>query len=326
MRHPASMKKLIIIAGPTASGKTAVSIELAKRLGGEIISADSMQVYRGMDIGSAKVRKDEMNGVPHHLIDIINPKDPWNVVLFQQKAEAAALEISERGRLPFLVGGTGFYIQALLYGIDFTKTEEDSAFRREMEAIARSNGPLALHELLRKEDPEAAQQIHPNNIKRVIRALEFKRQTGQCISLHNEAEHQKRPVYDAVFFVLSPPREVLYRRIDERVDRMMRDGLPEEVRRLYNAGLREEDVSMQGLGYRQLIRYLDGRDTLEEAVRQIKIQTRHFAKRQLTWFHRERGVIWIDPCEFSGVQALAGRMEEMIEEHYHMERKHKETV
>ena len=195
-----------------------------------------------------------------------------------------------------------------------------------MEAIARSNGPLALHELLRKEDPEAAQQIHPNNIKRVIRALEFKRQTGQCISLHNEAEHQKRPVYDAVFFVLSPPREVLYRRIDERVDRMMRDGLPEEVRRLYNAGLREEDVSMQGLGYRQLIRYLDGRDTLEEAVRQIKIQTRHFAKRQLTWFHRERGVIWIDPCEFSGVQALAGRMEEIIEEHYRTERKHKATL
>ncbi len=303
------MKKLVIIAGPTASGKTAVSIELARRLDGEIISADSMQVYRGMDIGSAKVRKDEMNGIPHHLIDILDPRDPWNVVLFQQKAEAAALDISKRGKLPFLVGGTGFYIQALLYGIDFTKTEEDSAFRREMEAIARSNGPLALHELLRKEDPEAAQQIHPNNIKRVIRALEFKRQTGQCISLHNEAEHQKRPVYDAVFFVLSPPREVLYRRIDERVDR-----------------IREEDVSMQGLGYRQLIRYLDGRDTLEEAVRQIKIQTRHFAKRQLTWFHRERGVIWIDPCEYSGDQALAGRMEEIIEEHYRTERKHKATL
>lgn len=152
------MKKLVIIAGPTASGKTAVSIELARRLDGEIISADSMQVYRGMDIGSAKVRKDEMNGIPHHLIDILDPRDPWNVVLFQQKAEAAALEISKRGKLPFLVGGTGFYIQALLYGIDFTKTEEDSAFRREMEAIARSNGPLALHELLRKEDPEAARR------------------------------------------------------------------------------------------------------------------------------------------------------------------------
>ncbi len=299
------MEKLIIIAGPTASGKSAAAVALAKRCSGSIISADSMQVYRGMDIGSAKVTAEEMQGIPHYLIDIVNPDEEWNVVRFQSMAQRAAEEITAEGRLPMVVGGTGFYIQSLLYGIDFTETKEDTSYREELRKLAEEKGPEALHRLLAEKDPASAAAIHPNNVKRVIRALEYARETGGPISEHNARQRLREPVFDAVYYVLTMNRERLYRRIDARVDAMMEKGLLEEVRRLEEAGFSSKDVSMQGLGYKQLMQHLERECSLEEAVSQIKLQTRHFAKRQLTWFKRERNVVWVDMDEYKTPEEAA---------------------
>lgn len=278
-------------------GKTAASIGLAKAVGGEIISADSMQVYRHMDIGSAKITEEEMQGIPHYLVDVLDPEEAFNVVRFQEMAKAAMQKIHDNGHIPIVVGGTGFYIQALLYDIDFTENDSDFSFREELEKTAREKGAEYLHSLLKQADPEAAEQIHPHNIKRVIRALEFNRKTGQKISTHNEQERRKQSPYEFAYFVLTDNREALYARIDRRVDKMMEQGLLEEVRALKDRGIARESVSMQGLGYKELLAYLDGEIPLEEAVRIIKRDTRHFAKRQLTWFRRERDVIWIDRQE-----------------------------
>lgn len=285
---------MIILAGPTAVGKTAASIRLAKAVGGEIISADSMQVYRHMDIGSAKIRPEEMEGVPHYLVDVLEPEEDFNVVRFQQMAKAAAEEIYARGRIPIAAGGTGFYIQALLYDIDFTENDGDSSFRRKLEKTAEEKGGEYLHALLQEADPEAALQIHPHNIKRMIRALEFHHQTGGKISKHNETEREKESPYNFAYFVLTDDRSRLYDRIDRRVDLMMEEGLLDEVRFLKERGVRRDSTAMQGLGYKELYAFLDGEYPLEEAVRIIKRDTRHFAKRQLTWFKRERDVIWAD--------------------------------
>lgn len=287
-------KKLIIIAGPTAAGKTKTSILLAKKINGEIISADSMQVYRYMDIGSAKVLPEETQGVPHHLIDVLEPTEEFNVVRFQMMAKAAMADIHARGRIPILVGGTGFYIQSILYDIDFTENEADTAYRHELEQLAGEQGNEALYRMLMKADPKAAETLHPNNVKRVIRALEYHRLTGEKISKHNQEQRQKTSPYEAYYFVLTMDRAVLYQRIDLRVDQMLEQGLVEEVRKLKEMGLTENDISMQGLGYKEILAYLDGRMTLEEAVYVIKRDTRHFAKRQLTWFRREPEAIWID--------------------------------
>ncbi|MCI9583222.1 MAG: tRNA (adenosine(37)-N6)-dimethylallyltransferase MiaA [Clostridium sp.] len=291
-------QRLIIVTGPTAVGKTALSVALAKRLGGEIISADSMQVYRHMDIGSAKASAEEMGGVKHHLIDILEPSEEFNVARFKQLAGEAVRDIASRGAVPIVAGGAGFYIQALLYDIDFTRTKEDPAFRREMEEKARREGPEALHDLLRGADPRAAEAIHANNVKRVIRALEFNRQTGLRISDHNEAERQKEPAFDSYYYVLTTDRPALYERIDRRVDQMMEQGLVGEVERLRAMGCCRDMVSMQGLGYKEILSYLDGEICLDEAVRIIKRDTRHFAKRQLTWFKREREVRWLNLADF----------------------------
>lgn len=287
-------RPMIILAGPTAVGKTAASIRLAKAVGGEIISADSMQVYRHMDIGSAKIRPEEMEGVPHYLVDVLEPEEDFNVVRFQQMAKAAAEEIYSRGRIPIAAGGTGFYIQALLYDIDFTENDGDSSFRRKLEKTAEEKGGEYLHSLLQEADPEAALQIHPHNIKRMIRALEFHHQTGGKISEHNETEREKESPYNFAYFVLTDDRSRLYDRIDRRVDLMMEEGLLDEVRFLKERGVRRDSTAMQGLGYKELYAFLDGEYPLEEAVRIIKRDTRHFAKRQLTWFKRERDVIWAD--------------------------------
>ena len=287
-------RPMIILAGPTAVGKTAASIRLAKAVGGEIISADSMQVYRHMDIGSAKIRPEEMEGVPHHLVDVLEPEEDFNVVRFQQMAKTAAEEIYARGRIPIAAGGTGFYIQALLYDIDFTENDGDSSFRRELEKTAEEKGGEYLHALLQEADPEAALQIHPHNIKRMIRALEFHHQTGGKISEHNEREREKESPYHYAYFVLTDERSRLYDRIDRRVDLMMEEGLLDEVRFLKERGVRRDSTAMQGLGYKELYACLDGEYPLEEAVRIIKRDTRHFAKRQLTWFKQERDVIWAD--------------------------------
>lgn len=292
------MKPLIILTGPTAVGKTALSISLAKAVGGEIISADSMQVYRHMDIGSAKIRPEEMDGVPHHLIDVLEPWEEFHVVRFQQLVKEAMAGIYERGHIPILTGGTGFYIQAIVKDIDFTENGEDSSYRENLERRAREEGCEALHRELAEVDPESAAQIHPNNVKRIIRALEYYEQTGQPISAHNEEQKEKPSPYNYAYFVLTDDREVLYERIDRRVDQMLSDGLVEEVKRLRAMGCSRELVSMQGLGYKEILAYLEGEMSLEEAIYVLKRDTRHFAKRQLTWFRREKEVIWLDKREF----------------------------
>jgi tRNA dimethylallyltransferase len=279
-------------------GKTKLSVELAKRIGGEIISADSMQVYRGMDIGSAKVTKEEMQGVPHYLIDELDPKEEFHVVKFQEYARTYIREITKRGHIPILVGGTGFYIQAVLYDIDFTENGGDFAYRHELEELVLEKGADYLHAMLRQVDPQSADAIHANNVKRVIRALEYYHETGEKISAHNEEERQKASPYTFAYFVLNDKRERLYANIDLRVDQMMQQGLIDEVKRLKAQGCTRTMVSMQGLGYKEILDYMDGIYPLEEAVRILKRDTRHFAKRQLTWFRRERDVTWVNKDEF----------------------------
>ena len=291
-------KPLVILTGPTAVGKTALSIHLAKAIGGEIISADSMQVYRGMDIGSAKIRTEEMDGVPHHLIDVLDPEEEFHVVLFQKMVKEAMERIYRNGHIPILTGGTGFYIQAILYDIDFTENGEDTSYRESLEALAEEKGAEHLHEMLKNVDPVSAEEIHANNVKRVIRALEFYHQNGSPISAHNEEQQERVSPYNLAYFVLNAPRELLYQRIDKRVDEMLAGGLVKEVEALKSMGYHRGMVSMQGLGYKEILAYLDREMPLEEAVRILKRDTRHFAKRQLTWFRRELETLWINKDEF----------------------------
>ena len=291
-------RPLIILTGPTAVGKTSLSLSLAKELDGEIVSADSMQVYRYMDIGTAKIREEERQGIPHHLIDVLDPWEDFNVVRFQKMAREALEEIWERGHIPIVTGGTGFYIQALLYDIHFTENNEDSSLRKDLENYARENGAEALHSRLEEVDEKAASQIHFNNVKRVIRALEFYYQTGKKISEHNEEERKRTSPYHFKYFVLNDEREHLYARINQRVDLMMEEGLVEEVQKLKEMGCDSALVSMQGLGYKEILSYLEGECTLDEAVYKIKRDTRHFAKRQITWFKRERDVIWLHKPDY----------------------------
>jgi len=288
------MDKLIILTGPTAVGKSKLSIELAKRIGGEIISADSMQVYKKMNIGTDKISKDAMDGVVHHMIDILEPDEGFNVFVFKDMVNKLIPEIYSRGHVPIIVGGTGFYIQAVLYDIDFTKTSDDGEIRKTLEKRAMEEGCEALHRELMEVDKESAIAIHENNVKRVIRALEYYKLTGKKISEHNEEEHEKTSKYDFRYFVLTDDREVLYDRIEKRIDQMIENGLVEEVRSLYESGISPDATSMQGIGYRELLGYFNGEYDLERAIYLIKLNTRHFAKRQLTWFRRERDVIWID--------------------------------
>ena len=292
-------KPMVILTGPTAVGKTALSIELAKKINGAIISADSMQVYKYMDIGSAKIMPEEMQNIKHYLVDELLPTDEFHVVKFQEMAKAALEEIYSDGKIPIIVGGTGFYIQGLLYDIDFSKQDADYEYRMELEAFAKEHGAQALHERLREIDPASYETIHANNIKRVIRALEYYHLSGKPISEHNEQERQKESPYHFAYFVLNDDRKNLYDRIEKRIDVMMEQGLLEEVTRLKQMGCHKDMVSMQGLGYKEILAYLDGEYSLEAAVDLLKKETRHFAKRQLTWFRRERDVIWFDKSKYS---------------------------
>ena len=308
---------LLIVAGPTATGKSDSAVELALRMNGEVISADSMQVYRGMDIGSAKVTVGEMRGVPHHLIDCADPSENWNVVRFQKEARRAVQDIASKGRLPILCGGTGFYIQALLYDIDFTQMEENTPLRDRLSALAAEKGPEAVHALLLEKDPASAAAIHPNNLKRVIRAIEFMEESGGSIAAHNSQQRERESAYRSVFFVLTMDRARLYERIDRRVDIMMERGLVDEVAGLRAMGIQRDSTSMQGIGYKQIYGYLDGEYDLEEAVRLIKRDTRHFAKRQLTWFKREKDVIWTDLDRFGNRQQMWIHMQTTAENIIH---------
>lgn len=285
---------LIILTGPTAVGKTDLSIRLAKAVDGEIISADSIQVYKDMDIGSAKITTDEMNGVRHHLIDVLYPYEDFNVVTFKKMADDAISDIRSRGKVPIITGGTGFYIQAVLYDIDF-KENEDDGYRAFLEKLLEEEGALYLHDMLKEIDEKSAQDIHFNNSKKVIRALEYYHQTGEKISEHNKAERAKSSPYNYAYFVLNCDRSKLYKRIEKRIDIMLEQGLIGEVQSLINKyKLTSDMVSMQGLGYKEIYAYLKGEISIDEAVYILKRDTRHFAKRQLTWFRREKDVLWVD--------------------------------
>ena len=291
-------KPLVIITGPTAVGKTELSIRLAKEIDGEIISADSMQVYKHMDIGTAKIRKDQMDGVKHYLIDILDPKEEFNVVEFKKYAKNAVNEIHRQDKIPIVVGGTGFYIQALLYDVDFEDSKEDSQYRSKLEELAETKGREYVHDKLKEVDPESANNIHPNNLKKVIRALEYYKETGEKISDHNKEQRQKESPYNFAYLVLNDDRYNLYKRIDARVDKMIEEGLIDEVKGLIDKGCTKDMVSMQGLGYKESISYLEGESSLEDAIYTLKRDTRHFAKRQITWFNREKEVSWIDKSKF----------------------------
>ena len=292
-------KPLIVLTGPTAVGKTKLSIALAKAVGGEIISADSMQVYKYMDIGSAKIRKEEMDGVPHYLVDVLEPEEEFHIVKFQEMAKEAMEQIYANGHIPILVGGTGFYIQAIVKDIDFTENEEDKAVRAKWETYAMEHGGEALHAELAKIDPKSAEDIPAGNVKRVVRALEFYELSGKRISEHNEEQKAKGSPYNFAYFVLNDHRNLLYDRIEKRIDEMIEEGLVEEVQGLKERGCHKDMVSMKGLGYKEILDYLDGNLTLEEAVYILKRDTRHFAKRQLTWFRREESVSWINKYEYN---------------------------
>ncbi|MFK4414271.1 MULTISPECIES: tRNA (adenosine(37)-N6)-dimethylallyltransferase MiaA [Bacillus] len=285
-------EKVAVIIGPTAVGKTKLSIDLAKALNGEIISGDSMQIYRTMDIGTAKVTKEEMDGIPHYMVDIKNPEDSFSVAEFQERVRKHIREITERGKLPIIVGGTGLYIQSVLFDYQFTDDAGDTIYREQMEKLALERGVEYVHKKLQEVDPESAERIHANNVRRVIRALEIFHTTGEKMS--DQLEKQENELlYDVSLIGLTMDREMLYDRINLRVDIMMDQGLLEEVEGLYNRGIRDCQ-SIQAIGYKEIYDYFEDRVSLEEAVSQLKTNSRRYAKRQLTWFRNKMDVMWFD--------------------------------
>lgn len=286
------MDKLIVVLGPTAVGKTALSIALAKQFSTEVISGDSMLIYRNMDIGTAKPSIEEQDGVVHHLVDIIEPTESFDVTTFIEMARAKIREINERGQVPILAGGTGLYIKALLEGYQFNVTPQNEAFRQEMETVAREQGVEELHRRLAEVQPETAARLHPNDIRRVIRALEVATFGGETVS--QEKEDETACLYDVAVIGLTSERSLLYERINQRVDQMMADGLLDEVKGLLESGVPADAQSMKGIGYKELVAYLDGKCTLEEAVDEIKKGTRHFAKRQFTWYRKMPYIDWYE--------------------------------
>ena len=292
------MKDLIVLTGPTAVGKTSLSIALAKAVDGEIISADSMQVYKYMNIGTAKITEEEKCGIPHFLIDELEPDEEFNVTIFKNKVMGYIKDIKSRGNVPIIVGGTGFYIQSVIYDINFNEYGDDSNVRKKYEAMAETIGKSELHKKLALVDREYADSVSENNVKKVVRALTFFEMTGEKLSEHNKRERERSSPFDFAYFVLTMDRKKLYERIDKRVDLMFDMGLVDEVKALMAKGYDKSLVSMQGIGYKEVIDYLSGKTSLEECIDIIKRDTRHFAKRQLTWFKREKVVTYIDKDEF----------------------------
>ncbi|MDU4938421.1 MAG: tRNA (adenosine(37)-N6)-dimethylallyltransferase MiaA [Clostridium sp.] len=297
-------KKILVIGGPTAVGKTELSIELAKRLNGEIISADSMQIYKYMDIGSAKVSKEEMNGVVHHLIDVVDPSENFSVADYKEQGEKAIKEIISRGKLPIVVGGTGLYINSLTCNMNFTEAEKDEEYRKDLDKLANEHGNNYIHEMLKDIDPISYKEIHANNRKRVIRALEVYKLTGKPFSSYNAGEDFYKSEYDVHYYVLTMDREKLYERINLRVDIMMEKGLLEECIKLKEMGYTSSMQSMQGIGYKEILYYLEGDVKLQEAINMIKQGSRNYAKRQLTWFRRDPRVTFLDKDKLSDVEIL----------------------
>lgn len=292
------METILVIAGPTAVGKTSFSLEIAKALDGEIVSCDSMQLYRYMDIGSAKATAQEQTIVPHHLLDVLDPSDACTAARYQKLAKEVIFDIFRRGKTPIIVGGTGLYLHSLLYDMDFGTVKSDTKTRDQLQTIADEQGKEVLFAMLKEEDPEAAERIHPNNVKRVIRALEAARE-GHPLDGIEKVEEPTRD-YRALLMGLTRPREDLYQRINERVIQLVEEGLIDEVKGLLSRGLTAEDTSMKGIGYKEIIGYLSGQYDLETAIDTVQKNTRHYAKRQMTWFKKYKDMKWFDislyPC------------------------------
>ncbi|MBR4173395.1 MAG: tRNA (adenosine(37)-N6)-dimethylallyltransferase MiaA [Clostridia bacterium] len=289
------MIPIVVVAGATASGKTALSVELAKRLSGEIVSCDSMQIYKGMDIGTAKPKREEMQGVPHHMMDILEPSKSFSAAEFCTMARGIIADINARGKLPILAGGTGLYIDSLVNNIDFAEETDKSEIRNGLVAVYESEGADKLYEMLENIDPEYAKTVHKNNVKRVIRAIEFYKATGMTVTEHNKLP--KTPIYKSVYFCIDWDRETLYSRINARVDEMIEAGLEQEAKSLYDKYGRQNFTALAGIGYKEFFDYFDGKKTIGEAVDEIKQGTRRYAKRQLTWFRRNECVHWLTPQE-----------------------------
>lgn len=307
--------KILVIVGPTASGKTRMAVELAQRHNGEVISADSMQIYRTMDIGTAKPTKEQMGGIPHHMIDVADPEEDFSVARYVEMAARCVDDVLARGKLPIVAGGTGLYIDSLLSGRTFAPFSPDSALRGELERELAEQGGPAMLEALRQVDPEAAQRLHPNDHKRIIRALEVYRSTGKTITQHNRETQAIPPRYDALTIGLAfQDRQAMWKRIDQRVDEMVAAGLEDEVRRLLTSGISPKCTAMQAIGYKEFTQALSGEMTWQEAAEVVKLRSRQYAKRQLTWFGRNpntRWVRWDDPPEFErGRRASTEYMEE----------------
>ena len=307
-------KPLIIISGATAVGKTELSIRLAQMINGDIISADSMQVYKNFNIGTAKASAEEMKGIKHYLIDELDADEEFSVYEFKIRAEKYINKILSEGKIPIIVGGTGFYIQSVLYGIDFSEEESDTKYRQQLEDIAQEKGRAFLHNMLFRIDPVSAQKIHENDLKRVIRALDYYHENKCPISEHNYMQQQKEAAYDYAYFVLNRDRQTIYDRINKRVDMMISNGLVEEVRSLIAGGISPDSVAMQGLGYKETVRYINGDISLDRLSELIKLGTRHFAKRQITWFKRERDVNWLNYEDYSNVDDMLNKMIEILKE------------
>lgn len=292
------LPRVCILAGPTAVGKTDISLALARNLCGEIISADSAQVYKYMDIGTAKLKENEMQGIRHYMIDEVTPDKDFSVAQFREKAEAYILDINKRGKLPIITGGTGLYINSILNNLDFTDSISDESFRKEMQEIANCKGSGYLHSMLETVDPASCKKLHPNDLRRIIRALEVHKHTGRPISYYQEESRKKPPKYIFAYITLTMNRKKLYDRIDQRVDNMLSMGLVEEVEGLLNMGYDRRLTSMQALGYKEIAGCLQGEISKDEAVRILKRDTRHYAKRQLTWFRRDKRIKWVDVDSF----------------------------
>lgn len=298
-------KDLFILAGPTAVGKTDISINLAKNLNGEIISADSMQIYKYMDIGSAKIKEDEKEGITHHVIDFVEPSREFSVVEFKHEASKAIEEITSNSKLPMLVGGTGFYIDSLIFNYDFANAYKDEVYREHLKNLAQEKGNEYVHSLLKDIDKESYNKLYPNDLKRVIRALEVFKLTGKTISEYNAEQDIYNIPYNVYYFVLTMDRAKLYNRINRRVDIMIEEGLIDEVIKLKNMGLTADMQSMKGIGYKEILYYLDGKITLDEAIEMIKKGSRNYAKRQLTWFRKDKRVVWIDKDTYNDDDEVA---------------------
>ncbi len=311
----ASKPRLIVIGGPTASGKSAAAVRLCQRIGGEVVSADSMQIYRGMDIGTAKPFPDEMGGITHHLLSIAEPGEKYSAAAYRDLADAAIQNVYAAGHQPVLCGGTGLYIDALTKPMSFAEHTGNDELRAELTALSETAvGKLKLHKMLEEIDPDSAARLHINDVRRVIRAIEVYRMTGRTITEQANLDKAREGNYAVVMFALDWPREVLYDRINRRVDVMMHQGLVEEVQSLLKKGLAPGSTAMQALGYKEIVDALNGRITMEEAVDAIKQGSRHYAKRQLTWFRRDERVHWIE-AQGKSLERITDEMIKEIENH-----------